>query len=112
MSQTRMTLLGRAPSCPSWQKVKCLRRQEFVIAGYTLSNKGLPFSSLVLGVYEKGKLIYAGRVGTGFSNAMRTELKKTLDRLARPTKRFGDIPRDPDLRRAIWTEPTPAGGGE
>jgi bifunctional non-homologous end joining protein LigD len=89
----------------NWQKVKCLRQQEFVIAGYTLSDKGLPFSSLVLGVYEKGKLIYAGRVGTGFSNKLRTELKKTLDRLARPTKPFADIPRDPDLRRAIWTEP-------
>jgi bifunctional non-homologous end joining protein LigD len=89
----------------NWQKVKCLRRQEFVIAGYTLSDKGLPFSSLVLGVYEKGKLIYAGRVGTGFSNKLRADLKKTLDRLARPTKPFAEIPRDPDLRRAIWTEP-------
>ncbi|HJT66691.1 MAG TPA: non-homologous end-joining DNA ligase [Pyrinomonadaceae bacterium] len=89
----------------SWQKVKCLRRQEFVIAGYTLSDKGLPFSSLVLGVYEKGKLIYAGRVGTGFSNKLRAELKKTLDRLVRPAKPFAEIPRDPDLRRAIWTEP-------
>jgi len=89
----------------SWQKVKCLRRQEFVIAGYTLSDKGLPFSSLVLGVYEKGKLIYAGRVGTGFSNKLRAELKQTLDRIARPTKPFAVIPSDPDLRRAIWTEP-------
>ena len=89
----------------NWQKVKCLQRQEFVIAGYTLSDKGLPFSSLVLGVYEKGKLIYAGRVGTGFSNKLRAELKKTLDRLARPAKPFAEIPRDPDLRRAIWTEP-------
>jgi bifunctional non-homologous end joining protein LigD len=88
----------------SWQKVKCLRRQEFVIAGYTLSDKGLPFSSLVLGVYEKGKLIYAGRVGTGFSNKLRVELKKTLDRIARPAKPF-EIPKDPDLRRAVWTEP-------
>jgi bifunctional non-homologous end joining protein LigD len=89
----------------SWQKVKCLRRQEFVIAGYTLSDKGLPFSSLVLGVYEKGKLIYAGRVGTGFSNKLRAELKKTLDRISRPSKPFEVIPKDPDLRRAVWTEP-------
>jgi len=89
----------------NWQKVKCLRRQEFVIAGYTLSDKGLPFSSLVLGVYEKGKLIYAGRVGTGFSNKLRADLKKTLDRIARPAKPFAEIPKDPDLRRAIWTEP-------
>ena len=89
----------------NWQKVKCLRRQEFVIAGYTLSDKGLPFSSLVLGVYDKGKLIYAGRVGTGFSNKLRAELKKTLDRIARPAKPFAEIPKDPGLRRAVWTEP-------
>ena len=89
----------------NWQKVKCLRRQEFVIAGYTLSDKGLPFSSLVLGVYDKGTLIYAGRAGTGFSNKQRVELKKMLDRLARPTKPFAEIPKDPDLRRAVWTEP-------
>lgn len=89
----------------SWQKIKCLKRQEFVIAGYTLSDKGLPFSSLVLGVYEKGKLIYAGRVGTGFSNKLRADLKKMLDRLSRSTKPFAEIPRDPDLRRAMWAEP-------
>jgi bifunctional non-homologous end joining protein LigD len=89
----------------SWQKIKCLKRQEFVIAGYTLSDKGMPFSSLVLGVYEKGKLIYAGRVGTGFSNKLRADLKKKLDRLGRPAKPFETIPKDPDLRRAIWAEP-------
>jgi len=89
----------------NWQKIKCLQRQEFVIAGYTHSDKGLPFSSLVLGVYEKGKLIYAGRVGTGFSNKLRAELKKTLDRIARPSKPFAQIPVDADLRRAVWVEP-------
>ena len=89
----------------NWLKIKCLRRQEFVIAGYTLSDKGIPFSSLILGVYEKGKLIYAGRAGTGFSNAARVELKKMLDGLARDTKPFAEIPKDPDLRRAVWAEP-------
>ncbi|HEX7333487.1 MAG TPA: non-homologous end-joining DNA ligase [Pyrinomonadaceae bacterium] len=89
----------------NWLKIKCLRRQEFVIAGYTLSDKGLPFSSLVLGFYEKGKLIYAGRAGTGFSNTMRVELKKMLDRLARPTRPFEHLPKDPALRRAVWAEP-------
>jgi len=88
----------------SWLKIKCLQRQEFVIAGYTHSDKGLPFSSLVLGVYEKGKLIYAGRVGTGFSTKLRADLKKMLDRIARPERPF-EIPKDPDLRRAVWVEP-------
>ena len=71
----------------NWLKVKCLRRQEFVIAGYTLSEKGIPFSSLILGVYDRGKLIYAGRAGTGFSNTLRVELKKMLDKIARKDKR-------------------------
>jgi len=93
----------------SWLKVKCLRRQEFVIAGYTLSDKGIPFSSLVLGVYEKGQLIYAGRAGTGFSNQMRVDLKKTIDKLARKTRPFAVIPSDPGLRRAVWAEPTLVG---
>jgi bifunctional non-homologous end joining protein LigD len=89
----------------NWLKIKCIKRQEFVIAGYTLSEKGLPFSSLILGVYEKGKLIYAGRAGTGFSNTQRVELKKMLDRIVRPTRPFEQIPKDPGLRRAVWTEP-------
>ena len=89
----------------NWLKIKCIRRQEFVIAGYTLSDKGIPFSSLILGFYEKGKLIYAGRAGTGYTNAMRVELKKKLDRLARNTKPFEQIPKDPDLRKAVWAEP-------
>jgi len=89
----------------NWLKVKCLRRQEFVIAGYTLSDKGIPFSSLVLGVYDKGKLIYAGRAGTGFSNQMRAELRKKLDSLARPAMPFAQIPKDAGLRRAVWAEP-------
>src|SRR6266480_2041189 len=45
----------------NWLKVKCARQQEFVIAGYTPSSKGLPgFGSLVLGVYEKGKACLRG----------------------------------------------------
>src|ERR1051325_10428201 len=89
----------------NWLKIKCIRRQEFVIAGYTLSDKGLPFSSLVLGFYDKGKLIYAGRAGTGYTHQMRVDLKKKLDRLLVDKRPFEQIPKAPDLRRAVWTEP-------
>jgi len=89
----------------TWLKVKCIKRQEFVIAGYTLSEKGIPFSSLILGFYDKGKLIYAGRAGTGYTNAMRVELKKKLDRMIVDKRPFAEIPKDPGLRRAVWTEP-------
>ncbi len=51
----------------TWLKTKCIRRQEFVIVGWTPSTKQRGFKSLLLGVYEDGKLRYAGKAGTGFS---------------------------------------------
>lgn len=90
----------------NWLKVKCSKRQEFVIVGYTPSSKGLPgFGSLVLGVYEKGKLVYAGRVGTGFTFKQRGDLKKQLDKLSRERSPLVVVPKDPGLRETHWTEP-------
>ncbi len=90
----------------SWIKVKCNQRQEFVIAGYTPSKKAFPgFGSLALGVYEKGKLVYAGRVGTGFSIKQRLALQKRLDLNSRATTPFAVMPKDPGLRDAVWSEP-------
>jgi bifunctional non-homologous end joining protein LigD len=90
----------------NWLKVKCNRRQEFVIVGYTPSTKSLPgFGSLVLGVYEKTELVYAGRVGTGFSFKLRSDLQKQLDKLARKTSPLMSVPKDPGLRNTHWAEP-------
>jgi bifunctional non-homologous end joining protein LigD len=49
-----------------WLKTKCIRRQEFVVVGWTPSDKSRLFRSLILGVHEDGVLRYAGKVGTGF----------------------------------------------
>jgi bifunctional non-homologous end joining protein LigD len=90
----------------SWQKVKCNKRQEFVIAGYTPSKKDFPgFGSLILGVYDNGKLVYSGRVGTGFSIKQRLELQKKLDRISQPAMPFATKPKDPGLRDARWAKP-------
>lgn len=90
----------------NWLKVKCNKRQEFVVAGYTPSAKGLAgFGSLILGVYEKGKLVYAGRVGTGFTLKLRTELQRQLDKFARDKSPLAVVPKEPGLRAAHWTEP-------
>jgi|SRR6266498_1701058 len=90
----------------NWLKVKCSKQQEFVIAGYTSSSKGLPgFGSLVLGIYDKRKLVYAGRVGTGFTFKQRSELKKQLDKLSRQTSPLAVTPKDPGLRETRWSEP-------
>src|SRR3954452_7979137 len=51
----------------NWLKIKCIQRQEFVIVGWSESGKRLGFRSLPLATKEKGKLTYAGKVGTGFN---------------------------------------------
>jgi len=90
----------------NWLKTKCIKRQEFVIAGYTPSKKGLPgFGSLILGVYDKGKLVYSGRVGTGFSIKQRLELQKKLNRISQASMPFAVVPKDPGLRDAHWAKP-------
>ncbi len=66
----------------TWVKSKCSSRQEFVIGGWvpsTTSRKAI--GSLVLGVYEDGKLEHVGRVGTGYTHMVAEQLFKTLGRL-------------------------------
>jgi bifunctional non-homologous end joining protein LigD len=90
----------------NWLKSKCIKRQEFVIAGYTTSKKAFPgFGALILGVYDKGKLVCAGRVGTGFSIKQRLEIQKKLDAIAQPSMPFAVKPKDPGLREAHWAKP-------
>jgi DNA ligase D-like protein (predicted ligase) len=75
-----------APYTPSnrglWRKVKCLNRAEFVVVGWTEPEGRRPYlGALLLGYYDpQGKLIYAGRVGTGIDNA---ELGRLWRRLSR-----------------------------
>jgi bifunctional non-homologous end joining protein LigD len=89
----------------SWLKVKCGTEQEFVIIGWKPSDKpGRPFSSLLLAVSEKGKLRYAGRVGTGYTEARLGELAQKFKAHARKTPPVPDIPRA-IARRAHFVEP-------
>ncbi len=86
----------------AWRKVKCTKRQEFVVGGYTPSEKDRPFASLLIGEHEGDALRYRGRVGTGFSEA-------DLDGLStgfrdRRTSPFDEVPRDV-ARGAVWVTP-------
>ncbi len=65
----------------NWLKSKCLHRQEFVIGGWSTSDKGRGFASLLLGVYEGEELVYAGRVGTGFDDRTLEDLTARLAKL-------------------------------
>lgn len=88
----------------SWLKVKCLKRQEFVIGGWSPSTKRRGFASLLLGTWEGGKLLYRGRVGTGFSHELLEELDRKLAKLARKTNPFQAVPRE-RARGVHWVEP-------
>ena len=90
---------------PGWIKSKCSGRDEFVIGGWRPSTKKeRPFSSLLLGEFEDGKLRYRGRVGTGFDEARLAEIARKLRSLARKTSPFADAPREA-ARDAKWVEP-------
>jgi len=64
-----------------WLKIKIASQQEFVICGYTEGERD-SFGSLVLGLYENGKLLYVGNLGTGFDAPMLRALAEQLGLLA------------------------------
>ena len=89
----------------AWVKVKVAHRQEFVVLGYRPSEKARAFSSLILGVREGKTLRYAGRVGSGFSQATLAELSAIFQESGVKTPPAMDIPRE-ILREAEWVKPT------
>jgi bifunctional non-homologous end joining protein LigD len=89
-----------------WQKIKCIQRQEMVIGGYTEpqgSRKG--FGALLLGYHEDGKLRYAGKVGTGFNDAMLRKLMPELAAREIDKPAFADPPRGYEAKGAHWIRP-------
>jgi bifunctional non-homologous end joining protein LigD len=86
-----------------WLKTKCIKRQEFVIIGWTPSDKSRAFRSLILGVHDGGVLRYAGKVGTGFDTA---ELFRLMERMA-PLEQDTPTVKAPraEVRGAHWLKP-------
>ncbi|MEO8566369.1 MAG: DNA ligase D [Betaproteobacteria bacterium] len=107
MISKRADLPYRGGRGPAWQKIKCMRRQEMVIGGFTEpggSRQG--FGALLLGVYEPdGRLTYSGKVGTGFSDAALAALSRSLSALAQKASPFHDPPKGAEARRAHWVRP-------
>ena len=87
-----------------WLKFKCSQQQEFVIGGYTEPRGSrIGFGALLLGFYRGGKLVYAGKVGTGFDNATLQRLGGRLAQLETPICPFAvdGLPR----RGVHWVKP-------
>ncbi|GAA3766562.1 DNA ligase D [Terriglobus aquaticus] len=80
----------------AWVKSKCLHEQEFVIGGWKdLSNGQRGIGSLLLGYYDEGgKLIYAGKTGTGFNSKTHKLLRDLLDPLEQKSSPFASIPNE------------------
>lgn len=93
---------GRAKA---WLKIKCEKAQEFVIVGWSPSERGRAFSSILLGLYEGGELRYAGRVGSGFDDADLDDLAARFRKIERKNPAFvGEVP-TAIRRKAHWLEP-------
>jgi bifunctional non-homologous end joining protein LigD len=88
----------------SWLKIKASKRQEFVVAGWSPSTRKSTFASLLLGTWDDGKLIYRGRVGTGFTVDSAHAMQTRLDKLARRTNPFDVVPK-PIAKGARWVHP-------
>ena len=86
-----------------WLKFKCSAEQEMVIGGYT-PPKGsrTDLGALLLGYHERGRLRYAGKVGTGFTRATLRDLAERLAPLRRDDSPFAGEVRE---RGATWVEP-------
>lgn len=98
-----------------WLKIKANKRQEMVIGGYTKNDdSSKSFSSLLLGVYEKGKLMYTGKVGTGFSDKLQLEMLTQFEPYIISTPPFAELPdinkpsrfqHNPPHATAVWMKP-------
>ncbi|WP_456280681.1 DNA ligase D [Cupriavidus sp. JZ107] len=92
---------------PNWIKLKCSERQEFVIGGFTEpkgTRNGL--GALLLGIHdESGRLIYAGKVGTGFDTKTLDTIRAKLDALRTDASPFDKMPAIAKGVKGIWVRP-------
>ena len=91
----------------NWLKVKCLQRQEFVIGGYSEpAGSRTGFGALLVGYADEGKeLVYAGKVGTGFSDQTLVHLARELHRRKSAKSPFRNPLRGREAREVHWVRP-------
>ncbi len=88
-----------------WLKVKSSQRQEVVIGGYTKNeDSSKPFSALLVGVYDKGKLEYTGKVGTGFNLQQQRDMLQQFKPLLIKKSPFHT---EPDVNKPSRFRPNP-----
>lgn len=89
-----------------WVKSKCLNSDEFVIGGFVASAADPEaVGSLAVGTFEDGRLVYAGRVGTGFTHQTARALRAALLPLSRDAAPFAGALTAAQRRGATWVDP-------
>ncbi len=89
-----------------WVKSKCTLRQEFAVIGFVPSAAFKDaIGSLVLGYYKDGKLVHAGRAGTGYSSDEARSFRKTLQPRATAMHKFAKKPTAGSIKDVIWVKP-------
>src|SRR6516225_5261866 len=87
----------------AWVKFKITKSQEFVIGGYALLEGNLKyFGSLLVGYQGSEGLLFAGRVGTGFSDKVLANLYAKFQKLRAPSCPFVNLPEKSKGRRGSW----------
>ncbi len=96
---------------PNWLKVKLQRHEDLVVGGFLLQTDGVSLGSLLLGYHPShparcgDKLVYCGKTGTGFTQAMGKALLRSLRAIGRPTSPFAN-PADSRTRaKGLWVDP-------
>lgn len=90
----------------TWLKIKHHLTQEVVIVGWNPGSgqRADTIGSLLTAVYERGRLVYTGRVGSGFSDRELAESKAVLDTIGRHTPPVDNVPAT-DAKGVRWVEP-------
>jgi bifunctional non-homologous end joining protein LigD len=103
----RIASLYQNKRTKDWVKFKCIQRQEFVIAGFTNpEGKREYFGALLLGYYDnKGRLQYAGRVGTGFNQQLLKDIYQKMKPYIQSKSAFAKTKNIPDIKNTHWLKP-------
>ncbi len=90
---------------PHWLKMKCELEQDFVVGGFTdPQGSRVGLGALLIGFFENGDLVFAGKIGTGFDTRLLLTLRARLDALEIPSSPFTKAKGLPRLR-AHWVRP-------
>ncbi len=105
MAKRKDSLYRADDRTTDWLKIKANKRQEVVIGGYTINvDTSKPFSALLVGVFEKGKFIYTGKIGTGFNIKTQKEMMEQFKPLLIDKPAFTE---EPDVNKPSRFRPNP-----